>query len=220
MKSLFSPRTAAFISLSGRGDAQWHAEGSSVPSRDARVSVFGDLTSLLKPKKGLRLLAACLGLKAESCKTYISEGIRRGLTVGGTCSDTCTSAGWRLPQALRAGSVPVLPLMSAAHSSPLRQVLSVIFLSGALHFWPPVEPESTSLRETKGRWETWSWCCDAGQYYLPHLPSWNWAWSVSHLQKGWVESVRLCWDICDVAQKVLQPLVMWYTTSLPDASTP
>lgn len=97
MKSLFSPRTAAFISRSQRGDTQWYAECSSVPSRDTRVNVFNDLTSLLRPKKGPRLSAAWLFLKAESCKAKISEGIQGEVTTEGTCYYTRTHQRGKCP---------------------------------------------------------------------------------------------------------------------------
>lgn len=138
MKSLFHPTPDCSIHL-------WHPERWCTgvrrvllcPFLQHQGQGFNDLTSLLRPKKGLSLLAAWLVLKAESCKAKISEGIQRGLTTGDTCYYTHMSARWRSPQEPKVGEHPTLPLTRTACSWSLRQILSVVFLVRALYSWPP-----------------------------------------------------------------------------------
>lgn len=157
MKSLFHPTPDCSIHL--WHPERWHAGVRRVllcPFLEHQGQGFNDLTSLLRPKKGLSLLAAWLILKAESCKAKISEGIQRGLTMGGTCYYTHTSARRRSPQEPKVGERPTLPVTCTACSWSLRQILSVVFLVRVCIPGHPLEPGWTLLGETKGRWETWS----------------------------------------------------------------
>lgn len=151
------------------------------------------------------------------------EGIQRGLTTGGTCYYTHTSAGWRLLQALKIGECP--------HPSPDVYSVLIIFKTnfincflrqGSVFLVTPgtrINPPRGGKRATRNLELVFG-----GRIVLAIT------FIVPELSLGCVlppERDRLnLWssagsrDVCNVAQKVIQPLVMLYTTSLPDASTP
>lgn len=225
MKSLFHPTPDCSIHL-------WHPERWCTgvrrvllcPFLQHQGQGFNDLTSLLRPKKGLSLLAAWLVLKAESCKAKISEGIQRGLTTGDTCYYTHMSARWRSPQEPKVGEHPTLPLTRTACSWSLRQILSVVFLVRALYSWPPPgwtldEPSSGRQKGNKKPGASVpKQDSIASMFFAPESsPGCVLLLKGTRLNPWGSAGSR---SICNVAQEVIQPLVMLYTTSLPDASTP